>query len=402
MILKGRSNPAYRERWQERFGYVSANEHDRTIWIHAVSVGEAQATQQLVKKLRSSYPGYSFIMTTTTPTGAHHVQSIYADEVRHCYFPYDLPGAVERWLEQINPSILVLMETEIWPNLIAACKQRKIPVVLANARLSERSAEGYQRIARFTARVLSCISHIAAQSEADAERFVALGYARENISVTGSIKFDTRQTAVAQEQSEAMRRILGVSRSVWIASSTRDGEEEAVLAAHRLVLERMPDALLMLVPRHPERFEKVAQLCRQRGFSVVTRSSGQLCEASHSVYLGDSMGELATFYQAVDVAFVGGSLVDKGGQNIMEPASLGLPVVFGPSMYNFAAISELMLCEQAAVRVDDAVALAGQVVAWLGDASERARVGENGRRVVAENRGATAKLVKIIQAVLPA
>jgi 3-deoxy-D-manno-octulosonic-acid transferase len=401
LLIKSRGNPAYRERWLERFGFIDPLASHPSIWIHAVSVGEAQATQQLVKSLKATSPELQIVMSTTTPTGARHVENIYGKDVLHRYFPYDLPGSVRRWLDRVEPDLLVLMETEIWPNLIAACKKRGIPVVLANARLSERSAVGYGRLGRFTGKVLSCIRVIAAQSEADAGRFVELGYPRENISITGSIKFDTRQAAIVKEQAEAMRRLLGVSRPIWIASSTRDGEEESVLAAHRLVLESNPAALLLLVPRHPERFDKVAQLCRQRGFSLITRSSGDICDERHDVFLGDSMGELGLYYQAADVAFVGGSLVDKGGQNIMEPASLGLPVVFGPSMYNFAAISQLLIDQEAAVQVDDSTALADQVIAWLSDASARAHYGENGRRVVEENRGATERLMRVLEKLLP-
>ncbi len=400
LLIKGRRNPAYRERWQERFGFFDGAPLANAIWIHAVSVGEARATQLMVKTLRDIYPKMPIVISTTTPTGAEHVQSLYGDEVTHAYFPYDLPGSISRWLTHINPRLVILMETEIWPNLIGACKKRGIDVVLANARLSEKSAAGYARFSSFSRKVLSCIRLIAAQSPADAERFISLGYSQDKIHVTGSVKFDMRQTAVVQEQSEAIRRLLGVGRPIWIASSTREGEEEAVLAAHTRVLESKPDALLLLVPRHPERFDKVALLCEQQGFQVVRRSTSRPCLDQHQIFLGDSMGELAIFYQTADLAFVGGSLVDKGGQNIMEPASLGLPVVFGPSMFNFAAVSEMMLCEEAAVRIDNAQSLADQVVDWLSDASERARVGENGRRVVEENRGATGRLLTLIEPLL--
>jgi len=396
LMLKSRKNPAYRERWKERFGYFETAPLKNVIWIHAVSVGEARATQLLVKQLRSARPDCTIVVSTTTPTGAEHVHALYGDEVTHLYFPYDLQGAIQRWLKHINPCLLILMETEIWPNLISACKKRGIAVVLANARMSEKSAKGYARLGDFTAKVLSCINLIAAQSSADADRFIALGYPQSQIQITGSVKFDMRQPAIVQEQSEAIRRLLGAGRPIWIAASTREGEEEAVLAAHARVLEKLPLALLLLVPRHPERFDKVAQFCEQKGFAVVRRSSGRPCLDQHQIFVGDSMGELAIFYQTADIAFVGGSLVDTGGQNIMEPASVGLPVLFGPSMFNFAAISEMMLCAEAAVRVEDAQTLADQVVAWLSDASERARIGENGRRMVEENRGATDRLVSFI------
>ncbi len=397
LFWKSRANPGYRERWRERFGYFNGPPPGRTIWIHAVSVGEVQASQQLVKQLRQNYPSHQIIISTTTPTGAERVDMLFDEGVRHFYFPYDLPAVLDRWLEYVNPAILLMMETEIWPNLLLACKKRQVPALLANARLSEKSARGYARLGSFARDVFQMISRIAAQSQADATRFESLGVSKDLLDITGSVKFDGRQPAVVQEKAEVMRRILGVGRPVWIAASTREGEEEAILAAHRRVYEQIPEAMLLLVPRHPERFDKVALLCEQRGFSVVRRSENRACKEHHNIFLGDSMGELAVMYQAADLAFVGGSLVDTGGQNVLEPASLGLPVLFGPSMYNFATISELLLCEQAAIRVDDTQALARQVIEWLSDASERSRYGENGRRVVEANRGATERLMAVIE-----
>lgn len=396
LFWKSRANPAYRERWQERLGLFSDEGLKQAFWIHAVSVGEVQATQQLIKKLKVKHPDWRIVVSTTTPTGADRVEMLFGDDVSHYYFPYDLPRVLERWLEHVDPKALLMMETEIWPNLLQACRTRGIPTLLANARLSERSARGYARLGRFTRDVVHMIDIIAAQSEADAGRFKDLGMPADRITITGSVKFDSRQPAVVQEKAEAVRRIIGADRPVWIAASTREGEEEAILAAHHKVCERMPDAMLILVPRHPERFDKVALLSEQRGFLVVRRSENRACEPQHNIFLGDSMGELAVMYQASDLAFVGGSLVDAGGQNVLEPASLGLPVLFGPSMYNFATISELLLCEEAAIRVDDTVALSEQVVAWLSDASLRSFYGENGRRVVAANRGATERLIQLI------
>lgn len=258
---------------------------------------------------------------------------------------------------------------------------------------------GYQRFGRFAQQVFASIQVVAAQSEDDANRFRQLGVSSRQMAITGSVKFDIHQPAIVREQAEAMRRLIGAGRPVWIAASTREGEEEAILAAHQRVCQSIPEALMILVPRHPERFDKIAQLCEQRGFSLMRRSWNRVCTAEHRIFLGDSMGELSLMYQIADVAFVGGSLVDTGGQNVLEPASFGLPVLFGPSMYNFASISEMLLCEQAAIRVDDAVALADQVVAWLSDASERSRYGENARRLVEENRGATTRLVKLIASI---
>jgi len=396
LFWKSRLNPGYRQRWQERFGFFESGALAQSIWIHAASVGEVQATQQLVKQLQQRYPGKQIVFSTTTPTGAERVKLLYGNDVIHYYFPYDIPFVINRWLKQVRPQKLIMMETEIWPNLLIACQKTHIPAILANGRLSEKSLRGYLRFGRFAQQVFQSIRVVAVQSVDDAERFKQAGVRTEQMEITGSVKFDVSQPAVVREQAEAMRRLIGTGRPVWIAASTREGEEEAVLAAHARVCEKIPEALMILVPRHPERFDKIAQLCEQRGFTLMRRSSNRTCTAEHKIFLGDSMGELPMMYQVADVAFVGGSLVDSGGQNVLEPASFGLPVLFGPSMYNFATISEMLLCEQAALRVDDAVALADQVIAWLSDASERAKYGENARRLVEENRGATEKLVSLI------
>ena len=401
LLWKSRLNPAYRQRWQERFGFFNDEgvHGQSSIWIHAVSVGEVQATQQLIKQLKQYYPEHTLVMSTTTPTGAERLKLLYGEEVTHYFFPYDLPGVVKRWIDHVQPAKVILMETEVWPNLLKACEQKNIPVILANGRLSEKSCRGYDKLGQFSHSVFQSISLVAAQSTQDAERFAKLGVDQKRLHVTGSVKFDTIQPAIVREQAEAMRRLIGAGRPIWIAASTREGEEDAILAAHKQVCEKVAEALLILVPRHPERFDRVAQLSQQRGFSVIRRSDNKPCEAGHNVFIGDSMGELSIMYQTADVAFVGGSLVDTGGQNVLEPASFGLPVLFGPSMFNFAAISELLLCEQAAIRVDDARQLADQVIAWMHDASERTRYGENGRRVVDENRGATERLVELIRSI---
>jgi 3-deoxy-D-manno-octulosonic-acid transferase len=397
LFWKSRLNPGYRQRWLQRFGIFDTPPLQQSIWIHAASVGEVQATQQLVKQLQHHYRGQQIVFSTTTPTGAERVELLFGNDVIHFYFPYDIPFVINRWLNQVMPVKLIMMETEIWPNLLIACQERRIPAILANGRLSEKSLTGYLRFGQFAQQVFQSIRVVAVQSEDDAARFLQVGVSPGRMGITGSVKFDVSQPAIVREQAEAMRRLIGTGRPVWIAASTREGEEEAVLAAHSRVCEKIPQALVILVPRHPERFDKIAQLCEQRGFTIMRRSSNRICTTEHDVFLGDSMGELPMMYQVADVAFVGGSLVDTGGQNVLEPASFGLPVLFGPSMYNFAAISEMLLSEQAALRVDDADALAEQVVAWLSDASERARFGENARRLVEENRGATEKLVELIR-----
>ncbi len=388
--------PGYRYRWSERFGVFPAFGINESIWIHAVSVGEVQATERLVKLLLEAYPDLPIVITTTTPTGSDRVKKLFGDSVLHVYAPYDLPMALNAFIRRARPGLLVMMETEIWPNMLAVCTARGIPTILANARLSEKSAARYAKWPRFTRLIFNSIGYVAAQGEADAARFIRLGVAPDRISVIGSVKFDSRLPASLFESAEVLRRVWG-GRPVWVAASTQEGEDEQILRAHRLISKAIPDALLVLVPRHPERFDKVYALCQRERFICVRRSSADPCGEEVAVFLGDTMGELSLFLAAADAAFVGGSLIKRGGQNVLEPAALGKPVAFGPHMYNFAAISELLLEKDAARVVNDAQELAEVMQHWLADASERTRVGENGRRVVEENQGAVDRLFYLVE-----
>ena len=400
LLWRSLKAPNYRKRWKERFGLFVPFDVADTLWIHAVSVGEVQAAVPLVKLLQERYPGQAIVITTTTPTGSQRVMELFGNDLFHVYAPYDLPWILARFIQRARPRIVVLMETEIWPNLLATCKQHGIPALLANARLSQRSAKGYARLGGFTRETFGDISWVAAQGEADAGRFRQLGVDPARILVTGSIKFDARLPCSLNEQADVMRRAWGHERPVWVAASTHEGEDELVLQAHALIRQLLPNALLVLVPRHLERFDSVAALCKKSGFEVVRRSDQSNCTPETGVFLGDSMGELPMFLVGADVAFMGGSLVKHGGHNMLEPAALGVPVVFGPHNFNFAAISELLLEEDAAVMVNHADELAAVVEAWLGDASERSRIGENGRRVVEQNRGALNKLADLIDDLL--
>jgi 3-deoxy-D-manno-octulosonic-acid transferase len=399
LAWRGRRAPAYWQRWGERFGCYNGLELRAPIWIHAVSVGEVVAAEPLVRALRHAQPHAPLLVTTMTPTGSEQVRRLFGTDVQHVYVPYDLPVAVRRFLERARPRLALIMETELWPNLFHGCKARGIPVIVANARLSDRSAAGYARFARLTRATLRDVSVIAAQSAADAERFRQLLGSKGPeplIQVTGSIKFDMRLPASLREQAEVLRRDLGVERPVWIAASTHEGEEELVLDAFAQVRAQLSNALLLLVPRHPERFARVAALCEKRGLSLVPRSSRLPCLPDTAVFLGDSMGELPLFYAAADLAFIGGSLVPTGGHNPLEAAALGVPLLFGPQMFNFAEISRLLLRENAALQARDAQALADSVVLLLSDAERRHALGENGRRVVEANRGALERLMKIV------
>ncbi len=392
--------PAYRERLGERFGLFEGAPLPGGIWIHAVSVGEVQAIEPLVRHLQKRHPELAITLTTSTPTGSERARVLFGRDLFHVYFPYDLPWCLKRFLRRVQPCMLVMVETEIWPNLLQQCEEQGIITLLANGRLSERSARGYARLGGFSRRVFGRIRAVAAQSPADAERFVQLGVRRERVQVTGSIKFDMRIPASVQEQAQVVKRLLGEDRPVWIAASTHEGEEEQVLAAHARILEKIPSALLLLVPRHPERFERVAALLQRQGYRFVRRSMLVPCEPHTQVFLVDTMGELPLFLGVTDAAFIGGSLVETGGHNMLEAAAQGVPVVFGPHVFNFTAIASLLRNKGAAVQVRDSNELAKVVSAWLGDASERSRIGENGRRAVEGNRGALERLVEIVEELL--
>jgi 3-deoxy-D-manno-octulosonic-acid transferase len=407
LLWRSLSAPAYRRRLGERFGLLPRLHARGGVWVHAVSVGEVQASAPLIQRLLLTHPGLPVLVTTTTPTGSHRLTELFGQEVMHVYAPYDVPMVVRRFLRAGRPRLAIFVETEIWPNILDQCARRGIPTLLANARLSERSARGYARLGAFTRETFRRLDLVAAQSAADAGRFTALGVAPTQLVVTGSIKFDVRLPPSLHEQAAVIKRTWcggqgGVDRPVWIAASTHEGEDEQVLAAHRQVLRRVPDALLVLVPRHPERFSRVGQMVQRQGLALVRRSEGRPCTPETRVFLGDSMGELPMFFAAADLAFVGGSLVPHGGHNLLEPAALGVPVITGPHVFNFTPIAEMLLAADAAARVHDSAALAARVTTWLQDASARARVGENGRRVVEQNRGALDRLLDMIETRLQA
>ncbi|WJW75261.1 lipid IV(A) 3-deoxy-D-manno-octulosonic acid transferase [Thiohalobacter sp. IOR34] len=396
LLLRG---PAYRRRWRERFGYVPPLAARPRIWLHAVSVGEVQAASPLIQALLQRHPDHELLVTTTTPTGSAQLEKLFGGRVRHLYMPYDLPGVVRRFLGRVRPRLVLIMETEIWPNLFHACARRGIPLLLVNARLSARSAAGYRRVRRLTAATLSCLDALAAQGRADAERLIALGAAPDRVQVTGNTKFDVTVPASLRERAEVLRREWGL-RHVWIAGSTHEGEDAVLLAAHRRLRERFPDALLVLVPRHPERFAPLADALRAEGWRLARRSAGEAVAAETEVYLGDTMGELLLLYAAADVAFVGGSLVEVGGHNPLEPAALGLPVLFGPHHFNFEEISRLLREAGGAREVADAESLAREVGELFADPNRRHAWGEQARQVVAANRGARDRVLAMIEAVL--
>ena len=398
-LWRGLRDPSYRERLGERFG-LGDPIPGATIWIHAVSVGEVQASQQLIAQLRKRHPHYGILITTVTPTGAARARLLFGDRVHLRYVPLDLPGSVRRFFDRVQPKLAMILETELWPNLYGECGRRGVPLVLASARISPRSVGKYRRMVSLFRKTLSHGIVIAAQSESDAERFRSIGATSERTHVTGNIKFDFQPPAGIEAQGRQWREEHAPGRPIWVAGSTHEGEEAIVLDAHRRVLERFPDALLVLVPRHPQRFEHVRDLLTKRHERAAWRSSRSPISPATSVLLGDTMGELMTFYAAADVAFVAGSLVPIGGHNLLEPASVGRPVLTGPYNFNGEEIAQLLMDAGAAVVVSDTAALAHAVKGLLDDANLRAVMGAAGRAVLDANRGALDRLLTLVDPLL--
>ncbi|MDH4874727.1 lipid IV(A) 3-deoxy-D-manno-octulosonic acid transferase [Pseudomonas sp. BN515] len=386
--------PAYARRIGERFAFGQPSIKPGGIWVHAVSVGESIAAAPMVRALLERHPNLPITITCMTPTGSERIRALFGDKVQHCYLPYDLPWAAARFLDKVRPKLAVIMETELWPNHIHQCARRGIPVVLANARLSERSARGYARLAKLTAPMLAELSWIAVQTEAEAERFRTLGARPECVGVTGSIKFDLRIDPALLQRAAELRGQWGAdSRPVWIAASTHAGEDEIVLAAHKVLLKQRPDALLILVPRHPERFGSVFELSRREGLATVRRSTGAPVAATDAVLVGDTMGELLFLYALADIAFVGGSLVPNGGHNLLEPAALGKPVLSGPHLFNFLEIAAQLRDAGALAEVADAEALAAQVGGLWAEPGRAAAMRDAGLGVLKANQGALERLL---------
>ncbi|WP_454562441.1 lipid IV(A) 3-deoxy-D-manno-octulosonic acid transferase [Pseudomonas sp. AIG] len=394
--LRARKAPAYAKRIGERFSYSMPTLQPGGIWVHAVSVGESIAAAPMIRALLQRYPQLPITVTCMTPTGSERIQALFANEprIQHCYLPYDLSCAAARFLDRVQPKLAVIMETELWPNHIHQCAKRGIPVALANGRLSERSARGYGRFSKLTTPMLAEMSFFAVQTEAEAQRFRNLGARPETVEVTGSIKFDlTIDPQLLQRAADLRGQWQALERPVWIAASTHEGEDEVVLNAHRRLLANHPDALLILVPRHPERFNSVFELCQREGFATVRRSTGANVDAQTSVLLGDTMGELLFLYALADSAFVGGSLVANGGHNLLEPAALAKPVISGPHLFNFLDIAAQLREAGALAEVDDAEGLAVEVQRLFELPRDAQRMAEAGLAVMRRNQGALQRLL---------
>lgn len=400
LVTRGIRYGSYHQRWPERFGVFPAPGLSGSLWVHAVSVGEVNAAEPLIKALQIAYPNAPLVVTTVTPTGSERVRQLFGDSVFHVYLPYDLPFAVRRFLKRVRPRLAVIVETEIWPNLYFACRRGGIPLMIVNARLSERSMRGYRPLRRLVRSALACVAQISAQSRTDAARYRLLGAPAERIMVMGNLKFDMPVPEQAPERGDALRHKLGPLRPVWMAASTHEGEELAVLEAHLEVLKRLPDALLLLAPRHPDRFRLVEHLVRNLGFSAGTRGADSTPLPMHQVFVIDAMGELMPFFAASDLAFVGGSLVPIGGHNVLEPASLSRPVVVGPHTFNFEDITQILIAEGGAVRVDQGDRLGSTVLGLLRDRPGLEQMGNCAREVFESQRGAVQRVMAQIDLML--
>lgn len=400
LVWRGLRQREYLLRWSERYAQLEALPAlpPGAIWVHAVSVGEVNAAIPLVNALRERHPGRPLLITTITPTGSARVCALWGEGVHHVYLPYDLHGMVRRFLERMRPALAVVIETELWPNLFVACARAEVPVVIANARLSERSLRGYRWLSPLIRLALSGVRLVAAQSEADAARFRVLAGDAARIEVTGNLKFDQPLPKASREEALAWRAACG-ARPIWVAASTHAGEEAAVLEAHRRLRERRPGALLLWAPRHPERFGPVAELVREAGLPLRRRSLERAPDATCAVFLVDSLGELPGFLAAGDVAFVGGSLVDIGGHNLLEPAALGVPVLSGPHTFNFAEISAMLREVGALEIVADAEGLAAALDRLVAEPEEARRRGRAGRQRMDRERGALVRTLALIESV---
>ena len=409
LLWRSRRNPAYRYKLFERLGYrllnkpeSRASEGDQWIWVHAVSVGETLAVAPLIEKLLNADPKRQVVVTSTTPTGRAQVERLFDKRVSCCWVPFDTPGSVARFLAHWRPSLTVLVETEIWPNMVLQCKRHKIPVMLANARLSSRSARGYARAGLLAKPVIASLALIACQQKADARRFIALGADSHKTLVTGSVKFDIARSRVIRQRDSLLEQLaMGSDRLIFLAGSTHHGEEELVVAAFTQLRKTVPSALLVLAPRHPERIASIARsILAPSPFHWLLRSTGQVVSADTDILVLDTLGELAALTAAADVSFIGGSLVPHGGHNPLEAAAFGVPVIAGPHTFNFLQIFRALGRAGGAIEVIDAETLGQSVTELLTQEVYRREVGSAASRYVEENQGALVRQHALIDQLL--
>ena len=390
---KDRGNGLWKIKLKNQLGRVDVKAN-KVIWLHCVSVGEFHAAIPLIEQLIEMFSDHRILITTTTVTGSVALKNHYGDNIEHCFFPFDLPFALKRFVNKIKPEICILLETELWPNLINLLHKRKIPIALVNARLSQRSLAKYQKSsAKLASDTINKVTLIASQNERSSERFLALGTNPNIIHTIGSLKFDSNLSADTKI-SDNLRRIVG-NRRVVVFASTRSGEEKEILQSYSKLNEKF-DALLVIVPRHPERFDEVHKLITDNKLNVIRRSEDELCGKETEILLGDSMGELMSYYSICDIAFIGGSLTRDGGQNMLEAAASSKPVLFGPHIFNFEHISQLLLNSDGAVQVSDANQLMQTIAELLLDEDKRVAIGKNAKKIIEDNRGVTKQLIELL------
>ncbi|GJM11276.1 MAG: 3-deoxy-D-manno-octulosonic acid transferase [Lysobacteraceae bacterium] len=399
LAARGLKAPAYFARWKERFGWFKAPDMQGSIWVHTVSVGEFNTAIRLIRTLMEAHPDRTFVVTTVTPTGSERVCKVMGDKVFHVYLPYDLPAAVGRFLDRIQPAIGVVMETEIWPNLFFACQRRNIPVVVANARLSERSLRGYRPVRKLAAMALNCATAVAAQTRLDAQRLLALGGRPRILKVAGSLKYEMDIAPDLIDQGQAMRQQWGEDRFVFVAASTHEGDEAPAIEAFEALKKVAPNALMVLVPRHPERFDAAFERCAAAGF-LCQRRSVRLADASTDCFIVDTMGELLLFYTTADVAFVGGSFARIGGHNVMEASILSVPVLIGPHTFNFSELNQKLLEAGGALQFAAPEELASALVQLNKDKRLREQMGIAGRNLVLAHQGAARRVTLMVERAL--
>ncbi|OOF43706.1 lipid IV(A) 3-deoxy-D-manno-octulosonic acid transferase [Rodentibacter trehalosifermentans] len=399
MWIRGFKAPNYRKRISERYGFYANLARPKTngVMIHAASVGEVIATTPLVRRIQQHYPDLPITFTTVTPTGSDRVKEAFGDTVTHCYLPNDLPFAINRFIDFIQPKLCIVLETELWPNLIKQLHQRNIPFIVANARLSARSAKRYGKVRFLLQEMWSQISLVAPQDKISEKRFIELGYPKEKIHLTGNIKYDLTLSHGLLEKVQQLHEQWVKERQIWVAASTHEGEEEIILQAHRRLLKKYPHLLLLLIPRHPERFDLVARLIEKEKFPFIRRSSGELPNANTQVILGDTMGEMMLMYGISDIAFVGGSLVKHGGHNPLEPLAFKIPVISGRYTFNFTEVFRTLLEVQGVFEVNStAGALERAVETLLISKKARLRLGYAGYEILVENKGALSRLFDLL------
>ncbi len=396
LYWRGIKAPEYRKRWLERLAIYSKQYPQQVIWFHAVSVGEAEAVFPLVKRMQQQHPLAHFLVTSTTPTGSARIQAVLADSVEHVYLPYDLPFIVKHFLKIFKPQMAVFVEKEIWPNLFTQCSEQNIPLFIINARLSANSAKGYKKIRSLVSPVLNHVTAVLTQTQEDCDRFVEIGASAEKTLVAGNIKFDMTLSEKLVVQGRLLKRQLFAGRFVWVVASTHKGEDEIFVDIYRQLKTELPELILLIVPRHPERFRTVQRIAEERQLKTIMRSSGDYCTTETDVYIADTMGELKMLYATADIVFVGGSMAPIGGHNILEPLAVGLPVMFGPHMINFKEITENVLAMQAAVQCQNKHEVIKTVKRLYNDAGFRRTLTENGIQFLTLNQGAIDRIFAIL------